>query len=270
MQIFDFNIHLPTSPLNEVNNVIEEDMSLTESGLIKGLNQHWPAFSQIKGANFLLFNTNLFKGSIASFRESVKAKLQNYAFTALIDFRRNDLNEYIQKAFDEGARAIMFNSYLQKIDLAEFERVLNACKIASGLGMRICIDGSYGTSKMYTYDNLKLACYVADNISEVPIIIIHSGGYRVLEAMLLALDKTNVHLDTSFSLPYYLGSSLEQDFAFAYKKLGAEKIVFGSDHPYCNFTEALKQHLGFFEKHKFNDDEIEKIMYRNAVRLFAG
>jgi predicted TIM-barrel fold metal-dependent hydrolase len=123
---------------------------------------------------------------------------------------------------------------------------------------------------MYQNDIMKLACYVADHITQVPIVIIHSGGYRIIEAMLLALDKKNVILDTSFSLNYYLGSSLEKDYAFAYKRMGAKRVLFGSDVPYVNFEDVVSQQLDFFNRFGFSSADLDDIFYKNAWRLAHG
>ena len=85
--------------------------------------------------------------------------------------------------------------------------------------------------------------------------------------MLLALDKKNIYLDTSFSLPYYIGSSLETDYAFAYKKIGTHKILYGSDNPYVNPAISLKAHMSFFEKYNFSPKEIEDILYNNSQKI---
>ncbi|WP_392534981.1 amidohydrolase family protein [Nostoc sp. C117] len=267
MKIFDFNLHLPVVQGKDVHNVIEQDMSLSLEDLYKGFKIHYPVFQELAGANFMLFNQELLQGSLKNFHELCTAKLAYTILTTLIDFRRQDIVPYIEKAIAEKVRAIMFNSYLQKITESDFQDVLRVCQFAEANKMLICIDASYGTSKMYSYDNMKLACFIADFVSRVPIVIIHSGGYRILEAMLLALDKHNIYLDTSFSLPYYVGSSLEQDYAFAYKKIGVHRILFGSDHPYVPFSEALIQHLQFFEKYKFTESEIEQVMYYTAINL---
>ena len=88
--------------------------------------------------------------------------------------------------------------------------------------------------------------------------------------MLLALDKSNIWLDTSFSLPYYIGSSIEMDYAFAYKKIGLERIVYGSDTPYLNSENAQQIHLEFFQKFNFSDNDVENIMCNNALNLING
>jgi predicted TIM-barrel fold metal-dependent hydrolase len=269
MKVFDFNIHLPFIVSDDVNVIINQDMNLNLNEVFEGLELHSGFIESLAGANVLLFNTALFeeKDSGKYFQEKYAATNKDHVFTALIDFRRKDILEYLERVKAAGIKAIMFNSYLQRIADEDFDPVYKACKFAEENKLIICIDGSYGTSKMYQYDNLKLACYIADAVTRVPIVIIHSGGYRIIEAMLLAADKKNVWLDSSFSLPFYIGSSLEKDYAFAYKKLGIDRVVYGSDHPYENSSDALDIHLRFFKDHGFNDGEIEDILFHNAQRL---
>lgn len=269
MKLFDFNIHLPQKVSEDVNDVIDDDLNLTVEGLINGLHRHYSTIKSVSGINVLLFNQRLFhnESDLSTFTTELKKKFESFLLTALIDFRDPLVNQCLDNAKAAGVSAFMFNSYLQKIADSDFERVLNVCKYAERNKKIICIDGSYGTSKMYAYDNMKLACFVADNITNVPIIIVHSGGYRILEAMLLAMDKNNVLLDTSFSLNYYLGSSLEQDYAFAYKKLGSGRVLFGSDIPYVNFPEILKQQMDFFHKAGFSSADLENIFYKNSIQL---
>jgi predicted TIM-barrel fold metal-dependent hydrolase len=268
MSIFDFNVHLPFIKHGDVNKVIEQDMTLDVDGLCKGLDIYCEQIQKTKGANFLLFNTKLFDEDVSTFFQKSRQLFDKVTFTALVDFRRPDVITYLEKVKESGAKAIMFNSYLQQITDADFTEIIKICQFAEKLDLVICIDGSYGTSKMYTYDNLKLACLVADFISKVPVVIVHSGGYRILEAFLLAAAKPNVWLDTSFSLPYYIGSSIEQDFAFAYKKMNAQRVVFGTDYPYENSESAIQIHKFFFDKYNFTSLQIEQIFYHNALYLF--
>ncbi len=268
-KVFDFNVHLPYISDSDVNKVIENDMNLKEEGLIKGTAFHGEALSQMEGANFLLFNTDLFSESIEAFRNSAAERCKHVSLTALIDFRRHDIKPYLDKVAAAGGRFVMVNSYLQQIGKEDYTKVIDAFSYAASLDINICIDGSYGTSRMFAYDNIELACEVAYEISEVPIVIIHSGGLRVLQAMLLALDKENVWLDTSFSLPYYLGSSLETDFAFAYKNMDCKRVVYGSDIPYLNSDKAVELHLDFFNRHQFTEEQVTQIMYTNALELLG-
>lgn len=268
MKIFDFNIHLPYIKHEDVNIVIAQDMSLGADGIQMGYDTHKHILKNCVGANFLLFNTKLFDTDVSAFFQHVSSSLEVKKYTALIDFRRSDIIDYIDNLVKSGVNAVMVNSYLQQIEEHDFITVLKAFQYAESKGLIICIDGSYGTSKMYKYDNLKLACFVADFISKAPIVIVHAGGYRIIEAMLLAADKKNVWLDTSFSLPYYENASIEIDFSYVLKKMNCERIVFGTDHPYIEFNDALQTHFNFFNKFRFNELEIEKILYSNALKLF--
>ncbi|MBE8398960.1 amidohydrolase family protein [Leptospira borgpetersenii] len=268
MKIFDFNIHLPYIVDQNVNVIIEQDLKLSSKDLIIGLEKHKQVIKKADGINVLLFNPNLHLEDISEFQISATKLFSKISYTSLFDFRRHDIEEYMRRLIDSGAKAIMFNSYLQKITDSDFDSVLKVCKFAEKHNLIICIDGSYGTTKMFEYDNIELACFIAEQISKTPIVIVHSGGRRILEAMLLALSNSNVWLDTSFSLPYYIGSSVELDFAFAYKKVGCNRVLFGTDNPYCSFDEALKLHLEFFERHRFTESQISDIMYNNSISLF--
>jgi len=265
--IFDFNIHLPYLNNQDVNKVVEQDLKLNQQELITGFDYHYPQLKKLNGGNFLLFNVELFNSNLSEFINLVNSRYQNVSLTALVDFRSPNIFKYLEILSQSKVNAVMVNSYLQKITIKDYDLVIKAFKYASKLGLLLCIDGSYGTSKMFKYDNLKLACAVADKIPLSNIIIIHSGGFRLIQALLLALDKKNVWLDTSFSLPYYKNSSIEIDFAFAIKKLNCERVLFGSDHPYIKLEDALRSHYEFFEKYNFKTNEIDLIMNSNALRL---
>jgi len=269
MKIFDFNIHLPQMQSPDVNEVIADDLNLSIEGLEKGLQVHASKIKNAEGINVLMFNQELFTAGadITPFKIGLKACFNHFLLTALVDFRKKNIIEYVATAFDQGVNAVMFNSYLQRIAESDFDAVLKVCQYAERRNKIVCIDGSYGTSKMYTYNNMKLACLVADHVTKVPIVIIHSGGYNVIEAMWLALDKKNVMLETSFSLDYYLGSSLELDYGFVYKRVGSERILFGSDNPYVPFRQACEQQLDFFQRHGFTLPDCDNIFYNNALRL---
>jgi predicted TIM-barrel fold metal-dependent hydrolase len=268
MKIFDFNIHLPFVKDNDVNVVIAQDMALGVQDLCKAIEIHGDKINRVDGGNFLLFNTQLFDEDPMPFVNKAKEYFSRTTFTVLTDFRSTSVFERIDQAAIAGVKAIMFNSYLQRISYSDFPELLKVCLYVQEKGLIICLDGGYGTSKMKVYDNLELACFVSENIQKTPIVIVHSGGYRVIEFFLLAADKRNVWLDTSFSLPYYIGSSIEKDYAFVYKKMQAKRIVFGTDFPYDNSDEALQIHLDFFARHNFTEVEMDRILFENACELF--
>ena len=268
MKIFDFNIHLPTLLDSNVNLTINQDLILDKEGVINGFLCHKQKIKRCSAINILLFNSTLFNTSFLDVYSLFKNEIEIVKLTALIDFRQKDVFDYIDKLVANGVSAILFNSYLQKITDNDFLQILEICKYAQNKKLIICIDGSYGTSKMYEYENLKLACFISDHIVLTQIVIVHGGSCNVIKAMLLAAEKNNVWLDTSFSLPYYINSSIEQDFSFAIKKLNFSRIIYGSDHPYVDLNDAISIHNDFFKKYNFTENQIEKIMYNNSLELF--
>ena len=269
MRIFDFNIHLPRSTAREGSGGTPDERQLKAADLTASLRSHLPALDRVAAANFMLFNTTLFdrEAKFETFSAFAEQHFSPAVFTALVDFRKPDVAAYLERARAAGVQGIKFHAYIQRIAPADFPRVLKTCRVAEAEGFFICIDASYGTANMYAHDNLLLACSVADHITKVPIILLHSGGARVLEAMLLADEKKNVYLETSFSIAYYQGASIYGDFAFAYKKIGTERVLYASDHPYIGAQESADLMLRYLDAHDFAADRIEAIMYHNAMRL---
>ncbi|HEY7773173.1 MAG TPA: amidohydrolase family protein [Marinagarivorans sp.] len=145
---------------------------------------------------------------------------------------------------------------------------LSACIDAGIIGRRpIFICTAVGSPKMYSIDPLKVASAVANKVSS-PVVLAHAGGAKIIEAMLIADAHEHVFLETSFSLPYWLGSSVEQDTAFAIKKIGAHRFLYGSDAPFCSEQKALDAHYAFFDRHGVDADSIGKIMCTNAQGIF--
>lgn len=265
MKVFDFNIHLPCNLKNDINeNILNENLMSLENLEFCYSNYHNDFRNNIQAGNFMLFNQNIFfENNLSNFIKKLKNDFNGSLVTALIDFKKQNVMHYLDKAILEGINCIKFHSYNQKILESDFVSITKICKYAEEKGIIICIDTSYGTSKMYDYDNIKLACYISDFITKTPIILLHSGGARILEAMLLAEEKKNIYLETSFSIAYYLNSSIEKDFAFAYKKLGCNRILYGSDSPYVNIQQSIHETIEYLEKYNFSDNEIENIFYKN-------
>ncbi|CCH48597.1 amidohydrolase family protein [Pseudodesulfovibrio piezophilus] len=270
MNIFDFNIHF-TNKENCKNPHVESDETRMQPS---DLMMCYDSFREdlcahTSGANFMLFNQSLFfDKDLRTFFHKVREDLPASHFSALIDFRHEDAEGAVDNAAMQGVRSLKFHSYFQRISEVDFEAALRVAKRAESLDMFVCVDTSYGTSGMYAFDNLKLACLLADELS-CPILLLHSGGLRALEAMLLAEEKQNVFLETSFSLAYYAGSRVQDDLEFAYKKLGPEKLIYGSDYPYVDFSSSLEVLTNLAKACRFSDAEIEKVAWENSIKLFS-
>ncbi len=270
MKFFDSNIHLPSPKLGSCGKMLDQELSLSGETLVEHLNQ---AITSAKGAsigaNFMIFNQWLHCSEIRSLSR-LSARIENFkCYLTLLASPRQILSIDTLSDYKEcGVRAIKFHSYIQKISNNDYSAYIKLAKSAEMLKMPIFIDASYGSLKMYEYDNLELVSLVAQSVENVPIVILHSGGARALEALLLAESAQNIFLDMSFSIHYYKNSTIEQDFAFAYKKIGASRVFYGSDHPYINHENALNSATEFMSKYKFNDQEMKAMLCDTFLNNF--
>lgn len=81
---------------------------------------------------------------------------------------------------------------------------------------------------------------IARDLPELKLILAHAGGYKVLEAFLVAKANPNVILDLSFTFTYFRGASVAADLAFVMSRLPAAQTMYGSDFPDVPFAEYLQ------------------------------
>lgn len=273
LPIYDFNIHLPMGN-DGLDKRHEEDMKMEVGDIKEALGFYADDLTIVKSANFMLFNQHItesehFKAEFQELRNSSIVD-DSSIFTLLLDFRHPTVRQHINDANRLGIKGIKFHSYLQKIKEEDFAVIIELCRYAENLGMFICFDTSYGTINLYKYDNLRLATEVASEIKKAPIILLHSGGARVIEAMLIADMQENIYLETSLTLPFYDGSNLWKDLAYTYRKLNCDRVLYATDFPYITLERSLEAHTKFFTEFNFSSEEIDKIMFQNAGRLIRS
>lgn len=269
-KVFDFNIHLYSKDKGDISSQIKSDTELTAKDLCSSLNNNLEHFKSngVLSGNFHLFNSDLVQDrNLGRFFSEVNDKLPGSLFTILCDFRKDNKVEYLNRIKDLGFHFVKFHSYVQRIHESDFNDVLECALIAESLNLGICIDTSYGTIDMYKYDNLKLTAYLLNKIYITPIILLHSGGSRVLEAMLLADHNKNVYLETSLSIDFYDGSSIKQDFAFVYKKIGYERVLYASDFPYQKMDDSIRTFNIFCDENKISQKVKRQIQSENIYKI---
>lgn len=192
-----------------------------------------------------------------------------YAVAWAPDFRDARAEERLERARAAGVAALKFHPYIQRITPSDYGRAETLARQAEQLGMFVMVCCSYGTRALERHDGVRLAAALAGAVN-CPIVMSHAGGRQVLDAMLVADAAPQVLLDLSFSLPYYRGSSVEQDFAFAMRKLGPERWMFGSDAPFVPLAEAIAAAHRFFDDHDFDAAAVEQIFHGTAAALLQG
>ena len=189
-----------------------------------------------------------------------------FAYAVAVDFRRADAVARLERARHAGAAALKFHPYLQRITRADYDAAAALSRHAERLGLFVMVCGSYGTRALEQHDGVRLAARLAGEVA-CPIVLSHGGGRQVLDAMLVAADAPQLLLETSFSVQYYEGSSVETDFAFAMRKLGASRWLYGSDAPFVALDRAPAQTLAFLDRHGFSAADADRIMYGTAAAL---
>lgn len=80
---------------------------------------------------------------------------------------------------------------------------------------------------------------LAQEMPDLTMVLAHAGGYKVLEAFLVAKVNPRVHLDVSFTPVYFKESSAAGDIPFICGRLPEGRVLYGSDFPHVRVREAL-------------------------------
>ena len=270
-RIFDFNVHAVSSQFLP-GDVTETSITLED--LANNLAEYYSYWSEVDLVNLMILNDTLFLSDNSA--EKLKNILSQYSkivsVTATTPLRvhyehsYNALN-YLEILKDAGVKGIKFHSYTQAISEADYSNVILIAQKAASLGFYICVDTSYGTTKLFDYNNMKLAARICEFVKDTPVILLHSGGMRFNDALVIADYCPNVYLETSFSLNYLANSPYEDFFAFLYRKIGAKRVIYASDFPCVPIEEAIRVLERVLDKAGFNDSEKEEVFYTNAARI---
>jgi predicted TIM-barrel fold metal-dependent hydrolase len=215
-----------------------------------------------------LFDSNIVNNKIQRDIITKSINLNNYSFSYMPNINGNMGEKQIDIAVEMGCKAIVFHPYLQCINHDKIERVRQLSIYAAEKGVFICICSAYGSKDIYKYKPLEVVVAVAESV-DCPVVIVHGGGAKVLDAFLIAESFPNIYLDTSFSLHYWQGSPVEEAYAFSIKRLGADRWVFGSDAPFRTLDKTIKIHIDFFNKYGFTKKETSQILSGTAERLLG-
>ena len=219
-KIFDFNVHLPYVLKNDSNQSVYNETDIEADQIFESYRKYSKILKEtICGANFMFLNEKiLLQKELDNIIKTIKNDFERCYFTFIVDFRKDKYEYLIDRAIECGAHGVKFHSYIQKISLDDFADVLKVSQYAENHGLFICIDTSYGTSGIYRYDNLRLAAFLSEFISDVPIILLHSAGIRILEAMLLADCKKTYILRRHSHCLIFLALQLNRILRFPTKK----------------------------------------------------
>ena len=164
-------------------------------------------------------------------------------------------------------RFVKLLPYEQNIFYEDFPLVLEYAKKVEEQKMCLVICAAYGSKKIYRTNGIHLVEYLLRNGIKTPIIVAHGGMPKIFDMMLLMDEYPNLFMDISFTLYYWWGSTIIQDYAFVIKKLSGKRIFYGSDYPYVSIEDSKNIFNEFCSKFEISKD-IERDILTNNFDLF--
>lgn len=188
----------------------------------------------------------------------------------MIDPRSDAVEEMVQTLHDYGIQFVKILPYEQSILKKDYDSVVNLARLLEKHDMVLVICSSYGSKHIYETNGVELTEYVLSHGIQSPIIMAHGGMVRVLDTLLLMDVYPNLYFDLSFSLAYWWGSGLIQDYYFVCKKLKFNRIFYGSDYPYVSFEESMKYFEMFCNEYKISCVDKQKMLYHNFKEFYGN
>ncbi len=227
-----------------------------------------PSLTLIDHSGIALFDSDIIyrENQLSSLKNLTKEGQHSFFFMPSIDGDQGE--DQIKRAAKIGCKAIVFHPYIQKITAEKLFRVSELAKVADKLNLFICVCSAYGSRDIFNYYPLKTVVAIA-SVVNCPVVIVHGGGAKIMDAYLIADAFPHVMLDTSFSLYYWLDSPIEDWFVFAMRQLGIERWMFGSDSPFIELEKSVDTHIKFCQKHHFSPQETELLMGGTAARILG-
>lgn len=219
------------------------------------------------GGLMVVLDTGYFRrpGAAKALKDAARAR-PDLRFAAAFDFRAKDWGELLDEGAAAGLRSFKLHAYAQKVTPADHAAILALGRRAEKKGLYPTVCCSYGTRELGKHSGVAAAAHLAAHLKG-PVVMAHAGGAKLLDAMLVAEDLGNVLFDTSFTLDYYLGSSVEADLAFAMRKTGAARWMFGSDSPFVDQAVSLRNAKAFLKRHRFTDRDGRRLFSETAETL---
>lgn len=155
----------------------------------------------------------------------------------------------------------------QKFEISD-KKILPLLKEAENLKIPVVIDTFIWKSEISLEGLMPIHIdKIARKLPGLKIIMAHAGGMKFEDAFLVAKVNENVFWEISYTISLLRGSPYEEKFIFLMKKLGADKIIYGSDHPYNSLDKTYIQTYLILKKYRFTEKEKEYIFGKTFLSI---
>jgi predicted TIM-barrel fold metal-dependent hydrolase len=167
-----------------------------------------------------------------------------------------DLKGDIERIIDLGLKGVKIHPDFQGFKLDDY-RYLKMYELCEGRLPVLIHTGD----KRYDFSNPNRLKPILETFTDLTVIGAHFGGWSIWEKAAQELyGYKNLYVDCSSSL-YALTPLKAKSIVRLYT---ADKVIFGTDYPMWNASEEMKR----FKALNLTDEENEKILYKNAAKIF--
>jgi predicted TIM-barrel fold metal-dependent hydrolase len=166
---------------------------------------------------------------------------------------------------DRGFAGIKLHPRLNDYDPLD-KRCLKAISHAGRCNLVVLIDTLFRQKTRIVDHPANIIDRIAFSCPDTRIVLLHGGASAMLDIYEIVRARSNLLLDTSFTLMRYAGSSLDDDIRFVFRTLD-QRMTVGSDFPEYSLRDVrtyLESFLDLLPKEKS-----ENILFRNLDRFFA-
>ena len=164
--------------------------------------------------------------------------------------------EEIERIISLGLKGVKLHPDTQQFD-ADCE---NAMKLYEQLEGRLPLLIHCGDHR-YDHSHPGRIAKIIDAFPKLTIVAAHLGGWSIFDQAVPYMKDRNCYMDISSVMPF-----MTPQKAFEYIRLyGADRLLFGSDFPMWDPLRELESFLKF----DLSDEEREKILWKNAAKVFG-
>ena len=165
-------------------------------------------------------------------------------------------------------KGLKLHPRLQDFDLKD-PRLIPVFQKCAELKIPIVIDAFPGMNLSSNESIPLLIGKIASAVPEVNITIAHAGGYKILDTLFVAKSYKNIYLDISYTPFYFQGSSIEKDIKFVIKKIGANRCIYGSDHPELELSNTFDLTVKLLKMYGLSEEEMNSILGNTISSLIS-
>lgn len=176
-------------------------------------------------------------------------------FAAMHQDFNNKASE-LERVLSMGFKGVKIHPDIQQVDI-DSPKLMDL--YATAAESRAIIYFHAGDNR-YDYSLPEKIVKIKELFPKLEIIAAHLGGYTKWATAIKIYKNQDIYFDTSSSL-WALPPDEAREIIINYNP---DKILFATDYP----IRRVKDELSYLEKLNLSDDLLEKILYKNAERLF--